>query len=282
VEVAAFVDTYLEPIMQIDENYSGIGSISGYINDAFNGSGVYNLTLSLREGVNTTSGTVLFTSNTDYNGGYSFTDISAGNYTIEANGSGYMPSFFTVFSIGGQNTPNQNGTITPILNENEIRIILTWGLYPYDLDSHLTGPIPESSDRFHVFFSDEYYYYVDELYANLDVDDVTSYGPETVTIYHQTNGLYRYSVHDFTNRLSTYSLDLANSGAQVRLYRGSELLHAFNVPANAEGTLWTVFEMVDNNIMPINTMSYESDPSVITKSSGNSTDAYLLLDLPSK
>jgi hypothetical protein len=52
------------------------------------------------------------------------------------------------------------------------------------------------------------------------------------------------------------------------------------VPSNQEGTLWNVFEMDGDTIMPKNTMSYESDPSVIRQSSA--PDAELMKNLPSK
>jgi uncharacterized protein YfaP (DUF2135 family) len=138
-------------------------------------------------------------------------------------------------------------------------------------------------DRFHVYYNAKNFYYMGMLYANLDVDDITSYGPETVTIYEQVQGFYRYSVHDYTNREYAYSAVLANSNAQVRVYKGSELINTFNVPSNLDGTLWTVFEYTGNTIIPINTMTYTSDPSSITKSAGTiGNDGYLMDNLPGK
>jgi hypothetical protein len=187
-------------------------------------------------------------------GSYTFANLNAGNYTAEASGSGYGTIHFTVICIGGTTTANQNATVTPILSPGETRIILTWGEIPYDLDSHLTGPTPDGA-RFHVYYANREYAYLDIDYADLDLDDTTSYGPETVTIYQQMNGVYRYSVHDYTNRNSSNSMALCNSGAKVRVYRGSNLIATFNVPASQEGTLWTVFEMSGDMIAPVNRMS---------------------------
>ena len=36
-----------------------------------------------------------------------------------------------------------DGVMTPILPAGETRIVLTWGEFPSDLDSHLTGPAPD-------------------------------------------------------------------------------------------------------------------------------------------
>jgi uncharacterized protein YfaP (DUF2135 family) len=157
--------------------------------------------------------------------------------------------------------------------------VLTWGQTPRDLDSHITGP-NLAGGRFHVYYGNRNYYYDNMLYCNLDVDDVTSYGPETVTIYHQTEGMYRYSVHDYTNRHSTTSYILSNSGAIVRVYFGAELQQTFYVPTNRIGTLWTVFELVNGVIYPINAMTNVSNPGTISK--GEQTDAELLINLPAK
>ncbi|MDO5518409.1 MAG: hypothetical protein Q4F66_12720, partial [Clostridium sp.] len=94
--------------------------------------------------------------------------------------------------------------------------------------------------------------------ANLDVDDTSSYGPETTTIYNLGTGIYRYSVHDYTNGSSSNSSALANSGATVDVYKGSTSLGHYTVPANQNGTLWTVFEIRNGQIYPINTVNYAS------------------------
>jgi hypothetical protein len=76
-------------------------------------------------------------------------------------------------------------------------------------------------------------------------------------------GTYRYSVHDYTNRGSDSSTALANSGAQVHVYRGASLVQTFNVPSGG-GTLWTVFELSGSAITPINTMSYQQSAGSVS------------------
>jgi hypothetical protein len=122
-------------------------------------------------------------------------------------------------------------------------------------------------------------------YVTLDLDDVTSYGPETTTIYQQIGGVYRFSVHDYTNKESSSSTALSNSFAQVKVYRGSNLVATFNVPPNRGGTLWTVFELSGSTMTPVNKMSYESAPTSIQSFSNIGevqTDAPLMMDLPPK
>jgi hypothetical protein len=123
-------------------------------------------------------------------------------------------------------------------------------------------------------------------YAVLDLDDTLSYGPETITIYQQTAGVYRYSVHDFSNKDEiTSSSALSNSGAQVKVYQGASLIATFNAPTSQEGTLWTVFEMAGGLIKPLNTMSYVSESSSVLAPSVNKIieiDSLSLKNLPQK
>ena len=139
-----------------------------------------------------------------------------------------------------------------------MRVGLTWNEQPSDLDSHLTGP-DGWGGRFHVYYS----YRGGRAYALLDHDDIDSYGPETITIVNRVDGVYRYSVHDFTNRDSTYSTALASSGARVRIYTSAGQIADFAVPYG-EGNLWTVFEMDGATINPVNTLSYyQSYPDAV-------------------
>ncbi|MFW6231184.1 MAG: carboxypeptidase regulatory-like domain-containing protein, partial [Nanoarchaeota archaeon] len=262
VEAPADETTHLETLLQIDSSYSGTGDASGTITDAFTGSSLSGVDVSLRSGVNSYTGTVVAQTTTDGSGDYSFTGLDAGHYTAEIEKSDYTTAYFTLFVLGGETTTGNNSSMTPNLASGEIRIILDWGQEPSDLDSHTTGPIEGSSDRFHIYYSvmgDE----SSSPYTELDVDDVTSYGPETTTIYQQFSGDYFFYVHDYSNRYATSSTDLANSGARVRVYFGSSLERTFYVPSG-DGTLWKVFKLDETTITPINQMMYESSPSGVS------------------
>lgn len=134
----------------------------------------------------------------------------------------------------------------------DIRLVLTWGEEPRDLDSHLTRYQAGSATAdFHVYYGarnnctgapcDP------TIPAWLDVDDVTSFGPETITILAGANGAfepgtYRYSVHHYSglNNIPT-------SGATVQLYLGQTLLRTYSAPGDIGGVgddwVWTVVEI---------------------------------------
>lgn len=255
IEVTANNTTYLETILQVSSLYQGPGNIEGYVYNAMTGNGVSGLSLSFRKGINMTAGPVSASTITGANGYYTIQNLEAGSYTGEITGTGYNTNYFTAVCLGGQTNSNQNATVTPTMPEGQIRIVLTWGISPTDLDSHLFLPTPDGS-RYHICYYSKTYSYNGSIYADLDLDDVTSYGPETTTIRQQVDGTYRFSVHDFTNRGSYSSYVLSNSGAQVKVYSGSTLMATYNVPANQGGTLWKVFEINGGTIIPINTLSY--------------------------
>lgn len=260
VEVVTDEINYLEAVMQIDESYAGFGAISGKVVNAFNGQSIPNVKLIVRHGINTTDGPVIATGYSDNNGKYLFFDIQAGNYSIEAVKDSFVGASISVSCIGGQTRANQEIFLTPEINDQEIRIILDWGRNPADLDSHLSGPVPGSSERFHVFFRNKQFNHNNSTHAALDHDVTSSYGPETITVYIQGTGTYRYGVHDYTNRNASNSRALSSSNARVRVFRGPYLTNTFHVPPNSTGIFWTVFELNGNQIIPINRMSNSLDP----------------------
>lgn len=150
----------------------------------------------------------------------------------------------------------------PPREEEPIRIVLQWGLTPADLDAHLTGPSADAGRRFHLSYADPQRT-AGATDARLDADEDEGYGLETVVLTNPGKGAYRYSVHDFGDRDSADAEALANSGASVEVYRGDALLATFYPRVNVPGTLWTVFELRDGKVVPVDAITFESDPTGI-------------------
>ncbi len=194
-----------------------------------------------------------------------------GIYTIEVGANGYTPSFSTV-TIISETTVNKEISISNSLSEDEIRIVLTWGETPSDLDSHLVKKTGENED-YHIFFGDKDPANAD---ANLDVDDTSSYGPETVTINGiNENSIYTYYVHNFSGGEESL---LPNSGAKIDVYLGNSI-RTFYVP-NEEGLYWKVFDIRNGNIVPCTENCVQSIDSDLVRSLNQ--EALLFKDLPSK
>lgn len=273
---------FLASVLQIDNQHTGNGVVAGKIINAMTGVNISGAVINLYSGINVSGGTPVATGTTDISGNYTISNVPAGNYSAEVSALGYSTGNFTVTSIGGITRSNQNYTLTPSVPPGQTRIILTWGATPSDLDSHLTGP--NGASRFHVYYSA-----TTATGANLDRDDTSSYGPETTTITSQVDGVYRYSVHDYSNRGSSTSTALGGSSAKVQVLRGDTLVAEFNAPGSQAGTLWTVFEMNGDVITPINTMTFNtSSGSTVAKTVAGAavklpdTDGDLMINLPSK
>lgn len=182
-------------------------------------------------------------------------------YTLEIELDGFVPIFYKVYADYTPKSETVNlGTLpmSSVLDENMYRIVLRWGETPRDLDSHLVAST-NTGDAFHVYYSQKE---PSPGYANLDVDDTTSYGPETITITQFENlRNIRYAVHDYTNRSSTTSTEMSNSQAYVEVYKGTQHLAEFTVTPNTGGTVWEVFRFdASGNVIPTGRMTYCESP----------------------
>ena len=262
-EVTARQELYLETYLMVyapdyDPENPTNGTIGGRITNAVNGSAVPNATLTIRKNWNVTEGEVVATAETGTDGRYTV-ELPLGNYTILMERDGYITNHFNVVV-----TPNGNNNCNATMNPDgeqvelgELRIVLTWGETPRDLDSHLWGPTVNGEDRFHTYYGDMSYYEDGTKHAFLDVDDVSSYGPETTTVYDMTeNGVYSFFVHDFTT-YSGESTVMANSGAKVEVYMGANLIQTYHIPTSGVGTVWHVFDFdaITGSLTAVNTFS---------------------------
>jgi len=224
----------------------GLGSINATLVNGLTGDDIPNAPVECRRRIdNATFGGVEFTGTSDADGLLALTNVFTGDARCAVTADGTtIPMNIT---IGTTTT----GTVvaTPPPAAGSFRVVLTWGASPNDLDSHLTGPIAGGSDRFHVYYGNDAY-----EGHNLDVDDVSSFGPETITIVPAgVNGMYRYSVHNYsvqgTGGVSDPETGIAASGAEVRLYDANGLIRTYTPPAATAGNggldadTWRVFEL---------------------------------------
>ena len=131
-----------------------------------------------------------------------------------------------------------------ITEPNAIRIVLTWGAEPGDLDSHLVGSQALFGNSFHIYYGDKTYYDGEhKIYvADLDYDDTTSYGPEVTTIHQGFVGTCYFYIHDYSTGSDPESTVMGLSGAKVRVFQGSskQPTREFTIARGAKGTIWNV------------------------------------------
>ncbi len=136
--------------------------------------------------------------------------------------------------------------LSPVLTElDSLRVVLSWGKDPKDLDAHMVFP-----------GNNIYFEKMKGKDALLDVDDIDSYGPETITLLRKHHGeTYVYAVHDFTNRNNPQDESLSASHARVFVYVGQSLVRTYFVPESQKGNLWTVFRITgEGDFQDINTL----------------------------
>lgn len=269
--------TYLDNVILIsDSGAEASNDIKGTVYNALNGNSISDVTIKLRPGWNNRSGALAQDINTnadaagitDANGAYSF-HVLEGCYTAELIKEGYVTGYTNVVCTNMNNT-SQDAVLSPVLSESEYRVVLTWSSSPSDLDSHASGPL-SAGDFFHVYYSKKTATDNDLTVATLDYDDTSSYGPETITLNKTLDGVYKYSVHDYSNRNNSSSTALSMSGAKVQVYAGNALIAEYSVPINKAGTVWDVFEIEGDSIRPLNTLRSVVDPeNVLSNSAVNS------------
>lgn len=124
-----------------------------------------------------------------------------------------------------------------LLDQNSTTITLTWGENPADLDSHLFGPSGDDS-RFHVYFGNKEAN-VSTSTIFLDIDDVTSFGPEVTTIpSFPLQGRYEFYVKKFSG---SSTIQLSPGRVELNL-QGENFV--FSAPGGLVTDCWHVFDIV--------------------------------------
>jgi len=175
---------------------------------------------------------------TTSNGNYRLVGLDAGTYQIKVRGDGICD-----FSGGvtlGNSAAEWNVNVAPSLaNENQVRIVLTWGASPPDLDSHLRGPANCLT------------YYAAKQGCpgtNLDRDATGGYGPETITLTNPQPGVYRYKVHNYSRVSANLMTNgIGNQPATVTVYQGNQCTRRVFVcgvdgNVNPVSQYWEVFD----------------------------------------
>lgn len=285
MEVSANQITYAESFLMVSREETGEGTLSGRFIHSMTGGNVENVTYELRKGWDNVIGETL-AEGVSADGTYELT-VPAGNYTLNAGNDDFISAHINV-AVQANACNTRDITMSPVDisagDEGILQIVLTWGETPRDLDSHLLGPTDESGDDyFHVYYNEKNAYSEDgDVIANLDLDDTSSYGPETTTLYKGfTSRKYSFYVYDYTNRGDSDSMELAASSAKVTVYRGGKQIYQANVPVNREGYLWHVFDYdaQSNRLVPVNTFvdDYEvPEAEAVSENAGSISEAEAL------
>lgn len=172
------------------------------------------------------------------------------SYILSGVGDDFCPYIGTINvpSDYSSNVFEHNFSISPAPELGEIRIMLTWGSNPVDMDSHLITPEIDSLN-FHISYSNRGNS-ESAPFVVLDLDDVDGFGPETITIKKLEAGIYKYYIHQYSN-----DGILKESKARVQIFDSPNCNgEAIDIIEEGEGRYWNVCEINGENgdILEIN------------------------------
>ncbi|WP_169577862.1 carboxypeptidase regulatory-like domain-containing protein [Salisaeta longa] len=223
------------------ETLLGPATITGQVLDATTGDPIPNAEIAFSTETDTSRALADLIFEANESGTYELQNAPTGTYLCVIRAAGYFPQIVEEVPLQEGTNDLGSSASSEELADGQFRIVLSWGETPDDLDSHLTGP-DAGSGRFHVYYSNQT---PSGAEANLDLDDITSYGPETVTITALRDGMYRYSVHNYANQSADGALGIESSPAKVDFYGENGLIETYNPPAATaqSGNTWRVFEI---------------------------------------
>ncbi|MDE6566333.1 MAG: M4 family metallopeptidase, partial [Lachnospiraceae bacterium] len=245
---------YCSTVELISKEQDGKGTASGVVKSATTATGVGNIELKVRRGIHNIYTDIVMKTVTDANGKYQLQNLPAGNYTVEVidTSDEYAMSYFEIKILGDKTIMNQDGIISPEMDDTYLRSVLTWGQNPSDLDSHMVCNFSNGKSS-HVYFAKKQGYCNESLVCQLDVDNTFGFGPETITLQGTKPGIYNYYIYHYYGQGM-----LSDSGASVCVYlQGTEGMkrYTFHVP-EGEGRNWLVYRYnsATETIVPVGTI----------------------------
>jgi len=247
-----FVSTLLAQIdrskianKSIDAQTELSGKLTLHFTDALNGKPIEGADVTITDaltGLSTSAGQY----KTDHQGRALFeSNEMDARLTITFKHPDYIESKFEIQVSAGTIFFNRF-SVSPAMRVGKIRIILDWDKTPNDLDAHL---VKEGSNGYHISYRNKRT--ADDGAAQLDRDDMNGYGPETITVNAiDQNAIYKYYIHDYTNRGDSEDRELANSKATIKVYdRVLGLVKVISVPTNLIGNKWEVLTIENGKLI---------------------------------
>ncbi len=211
-------------------------TVQGTVRNASNGQPLAGATVTV---VGTSLGAT-----TGADGSFTLNNVPAGPQTLRASATGFLSADVALTVTGGQ-TLTQNLSLSPVLQSGELRMTLNWtrdaSRRPNDLDTHLTGPHPDGSSCFHVYYSNQGSLTA-APFALLEVDNINAAGDppaETIRLSRLTPGIYRLYIHNYSGETAD---GLAQSRATVQIVGSGGQVFSQSVPSGT-GNYWTVFTL---------------------------------------
>jgi len=265
---AAVVEkTTAETVEESDLNFSEIeligksfqqGTLSVALKDGSTGQALTDFSMTLKNHVNTLVSNKWIATPEDAS-----VTLPFGLYTVSVTKQGYSGTAIAKCVVKQLVDSACVVTMVPdgYVVTGGLSAVLTWGQDPRDLDSHLIRYDSSGNQICHLFYSN-----IRCDADSLDVDDTTSYGPETINIASlDPEAQYTYAVHHYSGSGSISS----TSQAKVTVTLADGSTREFAAPTSGDGYYWRVFDIVNSKLLPCQSNCIVND--VLAPSAARST-----------
>lgn len=194
-------------------------------------------------------GDLEITRTTNNRGAFDAEGVPSGDVEVVVTKDGYINAAKELHITGSVSTgAGADISMSPVLPPDGWRVVLTWEASPRDLDSHFYF----EGSSCHMYWARRHVSCgaFGGVSATLDVDDVSSYGPETSTIMNLNSCQGRsscnivFKVHNYSRRPGW-----AESAAVVKLYNGMSEVGTYHVgtdgveSGSGRRQYWSVFKL---------------------------------------
>lgn len=220
---------------------AGDAILRGTVSNALTNAALANVIVRVRKAETPTDVVASLTSGSA--GTFQSAALAPGNYLVDFVLANFIPvsNVPLVITAGKESVLNQS--LSTAIGNDQIRIVLNWcdpkAGAAEDVDAYLSYPGGADPIYFNSPNGDG---------VKLDIDILKWRGPETVTISTVKTGTYSYYVNNYSNRDD--SAALGRSEVKVAVYKGSQQLKLYTVPAGA-GISYEVFRIVNGSIVDI-------------------------------
>lgn len=182
-------------------------------------------------------------------GGSSFniTDAPDGTFYVCVEAEDFLDECRANVALVGGSVDLGEFQLVEELFDGQFMAVVSWGAQPDDLDAHLTGP-DGAGGRYHIGARNAYNTAdasASCVYCGYSTQDGRR-AFETIFFAPRRDGMYRYSVMNWTDRDAdpfSAAASIAGSPTRVRVYDNTGLIKEYHAPQRGIGNTWRVFEL---------------------------------------
>ena len=157
---------------------------------------------------------------------------------------GYISALVDV-DVAAETILRNRYVVSPVMNIDQFRVVLTWDQQPEDLDAHFV-----KANSYHISFRNTRV--LNDGSGQLDRDDMDGNGPETITVSQlNAEAEYTFLVKNYSAQINTSAPSLSSSKATVWVFGNNKLLNVFYVPTSLNGDTWQVFKIAQGQVVPL-------------------------------